>query len=69
MENDYSLENLISRFGIHLDFYLKDKQEREQEYKQKFNKPMPKYGPDPDFIITKALLTICNEIKELKTLK
>jgi hypothetical protein len=66
MENEYDIDSLIKRFKIHLEYSVAEKKKQDDEYREKYAKEPPRYGPDPDFQITKALISMCEEIKKLR---
>ncbi len=66
MDNDYSIENLIKRFKLHLEIGKKELEERQRKHKEEYGSDLPKYGPDPEFHISEALLHICIEIEAIK---
>lgn len=68
MESKYDIDNLIKRFGIHLEYSLAEQKKHDDEYRKVYDSDPPKYGPDPDFYITKALISMCEEIKRLRDL-
>lgn len=66
MKSKYDIDNLIKRFGIYLEYSLAEEKKRDDEYREVYGIDPPKYAPDSDFNLTKALISMCEEIKRLR---